>query len=284
MLGDPALDRVQVGTTGRQHTAGVGDRDVAHPRLPQDHGAGDTCGPGAGDDHPRSGRRSAPGSRPLRSQGQQAGPAAPLATVPPVEIRELAVPDSYVLDLVAHGDDRGSFTEWYRADVLASATGRSLPLAQANHSVSALGVLRGVHFALVPPGQAKYVYCPAGRVLDVVVDVRVGSPTFGVSDAVLLEADRPRAVFLAEGLGHAFLALEDRSSVTYLVSTGWSPGREFALSPLDPDLALPWPADVEFRLSDKDRAAPTLAQARELGVLPTVEQCTARYAQQRAGS
>jgi dTDP-4-dehydrorhamnose 3,5-epimerase len=201
-----------------------------------------------------------------------------------VEIRELAVPDSYVLDLVAHGDDRGSFTEWYRADVLASATGRSLPLAQANHSVSALGVLRGVHFALVPPGQAKYVYCPAGRVLDVVVDVRVGSPTFGVSDAVLLEADRPRAVFLAEGLGHAFLALEDRSSVTYLVSTGWSPGREFALSPLDPDLALPWPADVEFRLSDKDRAAPTLAQARELGVLPTVEQCTARYAQQRAGS
>ncbi len=204
--------------------------------------------------------------------------------MPPVEIRELAVPDSYVLDLVAHGDDRGSFTEWYRADVLASATGRSLPLAQANHSVSALGVLRGVHFALVPPGQAKYVYCPAGRVLDVVVDVRVGSPTFGVSDAVLLEADRPRAVFLAEGLGHAFLALEDRSSVTYLVSTGWSPGREFALSPLDPDLALPWPADVEFRLSDKDRAAPTLAQARELGVLPTVEQCTARYAQQRAGS
>jgi dTDP-4-dehydrorhamnose 3,5-epimerase len=202
--------------------------------------------------------------------------------VPPVEIRELAVPDSYVLDLVPHGDDRGRFTEWYRADVLASATGWALPLAQANHSVSARGVLRGVHFALVPPGQAKYVYCPAGRVLDVVVDVRVGSPTFGVSDAVLLESAQPRAVFLAEGLGHAFLALEDGSSVTYLVSSGYSPGREFGVSPLDPELDLPWPADVELRLSDKDRAAPTLAQARERGILPTTEQCTAHYAQLRA--
>ncbi|WP_369253562.1 dTDP-4-dehydrorhamnose 3,5-epimerase family protein [Geodermatophilus amargosae] len=198
-----------------------------------------------------------------------------------MEIRELAVPDGYVLDLVPHGDDRGRFTEWYRADVLAGATGWRLPLAQANHSVSARGVLRGVHFALVPPGQAKYVYCPAGRVLDVVVDVRVGSPTFGVSEAVLLDSAQPRAVFLAEGLGHAFLALEDGSSVTYLVSSGYSPGREFGVSPLDPELDLPWPADVEVRLSDKDRAAPTLAQAREQGILPTMEQCTARYAELR---
>ena len=217
----------------------------------------------------------------VRRAAATAGPS--LATVPPVEIAPLAVPDGYVLDLVPHGDERGRFTEWYRADVLAGATGWTLPLAQANHSVSARGVLRGVHFALVPPGQAKYVYCPAGRVLDVVVDVRVGSPTFGVSDSVLLEADRPRAVFLAEGLGHAFLSLEDRSSVTYLVSSGYSPGREFGVSPLDPDLGLPWPADVEVRLSDKDRAAPTLAQAREQGLLPTMAECTAHYAQRRAG-
>jgi dTDP-4-dehydrorhamnose 3,5-epimerase len=152
-----------------------------------------------------------------------------------VEIRELAVPDSYVLDLVPHGDPRGRFTEWYRADVLAKETGFGLTLAQANHSVSARGVLRGVHFALVPPGQAKYVYCPAGRVLDVVVDVRVGSPTFGVHDVVELDSERPRAVYLAEGLGHAFVSLADDSSVTYLVSsssgsTRWiprwtSPGR-----------------------------------------------------------
>jgi dTDP-4-dehydrorhamnose 3,5-epimerase len=201
-----------------------------------------------------------------------------------VEIRPLAVPGSYVLDLVPHGDPRGRFTEWYRADVLAGALGHPLTLAQANHSVSARGVLRGLHFALVPPGQAKYVYCPAGRALDVVVDVRVGSPTFGTSDSVLLDAASPRAVYLGEGLAHAFLSLADDTSVTYLVSSGYDPAREFGVHPLDPELALPWPADVDLQLSAKDQAAPTLAQAREQGRLPTMESCAARYAQLRAGS
>ena len=192
-----------------------------------------------------------------------------------MEIRELAVPDSYLLDLVPHGDSRGLFTEWYRADVLTDAVGHALPLAQANHSVSARGVLRGVHFAQVPPGQAKYVYCPAGRVLDVVVDLRVGSPTFGVHDSVVLDADQPRAVYLAEGLGHAFLSLADGTSVTYLVSTLYDPSREFGVLPPAPELDLPWPADVEIELSAKDRAAPTLADARDQGLLPTMEQCAA---------
>ena len=201
-----------------------------------------------------------------------------------MEIRELAVPDSYVIDLVSHGDARGRFTEWYRADVLAKATGFGLTLAQSNHSVSARGVLRGVHFALVPPGQAKYVYCPAGRVLDVIVDIRVGSPTFGVHDSVVLDSDEPRAVYLAEGLGHAFVSLAESSSVTYLVSTGYSPGREFGVHPFDPELGLPWPDDVDYQLSAKDQAAPTLAEAREQGQLPTIEQCADRYAELRANA
>ncbi|TYP90001.1 dTDP-4-dehydrorhamnose 3,5-epimerase family protein [Blastococcus xanthinilyticus] len=196
-----------------------------------------------------------------------------------MEIRELAVPDSYVLDLVPHGDTRGRFTEWYRADVLSQGVGHALPLAQANHSVSARGVLRGVHFALVPPGQAKYVYCPAGRVLDVVVDVRVGSPTFGTHEAVLLDSAQPRAVYLAEGLGHAFVSLADASSVTYLVSSGYDPAREFGVHPLDPELDLPWPADVELELSAKDRTAPSLMEAREQGLLPTMAACATRYAE-----
>jgi dTDP-4-dehydrorhamnose 3,5-epimerase len=198
-----------------------------------------------------------------------------------VEIRELAVPDSHVIDLVPHGDSRGRFTEWYRADVLSSASGHPLTLAQANHSVSARGALRGIHFASVPPGQAKYVYCPAGRLLDVVVDLRVGSPTFGVHDAVVLDSEHPRAVYLAEGLGHAFLSLADGTSVTYLVSTSYDPAREFTVSPLDAELDLPWPADVELELSARDRLAPSLAEAREQGLLPTMEQCAARYAQLR---
>jgi len=200
-----------------------------------------------------------------------------------VQIRELAVRDAYVVDLVAHGDARGRFTEWYRADVLSAAVGHALPLAQANHSVSARGALRGVHFALVPPGQAKYVYCPAGRVLDVVVDVRVDSPTFGLHDSVVLDGEQPRAVYLAEGLGHAFLSLADGSSVTYLVSSGYDPARELGVDPLDPGLGLPWPADVEFALSAKDQQAPTLAQAREQGLLPTMAECEKRYARLRAG-
>jgi dTDP-4-dehydrorhamnose 3,5-epimerase len=199
-----------------------------------------------------------------------------------VEIRELAVRDSYVLDLVPHVDSRGLFTEWYRADVLAEATGFGLTLAQANHSVSARGALRGVHFALVPPGQAKYVYCPAGRVLDVVVDIRVGSPTFGTHDAVVLDSEQPRAMYLAEGLGHAFVSLADASSITYLVSSGYAPDREFGIDPMDPALGLPWPADIEFEFSAKDRAAPTLAEALEQGLLPTMDECAARYAQLRS--
>jgi len=198
-----------------------------------------------------------------------------------VDIRELAVPDTYVLDLVPHGDSRGRFVEWFRADLVSEAIGYTFPLAQANHSVSARGALRGVHFALVPPGQAKYVYCPEGAVLDVAVDVRVGSPTFGVHDAVLLDSDQPRAVFLSEGVGHAFVSLAPASSVAYLVSSPYAPEREFGIDPMDPDLALPWPADLDFELSAKDRTAPSLAEARERGLLPTMEQCAARYAELR---
>ena len=198
-----------------------------------------------------------------------------------MQIRELAVPDCFVLDLVPHGDSRGRFVEWFKADALREAIGYTFAPVQANHSVSARGALRGVHYALVPPGQAKYVYCPAGEILDVIVDIRAGSPTFGVHDSVRLGSERPRAVFLAEGVGHAFLSLAPASSATYLVSSPYAPEREFGIDPLDPELALPWPDDLEFEFSAKDRTAPSLAQARERGLLPTTEQCTARYTELR---
>jgi dTDP-4-dehydrorhamnose 3,5-epimerase len=130
-------------------------------------------------------------------------------------------------------------------------------------------VIRGVHFADVPPGQAKYVHCAHGALLDVVVDVRVGSPTFGRHEAVLLDAAEHRAVYLAEGLGHAFCALADGTVAGYLCSTPYAPAIERAVHPLDPELGLPWPADLAHVLSDKDAAAPTLAEARAAGLLPT---------------
>lgn len=187
--------------------------------------------------------------------------------------RALAVSGGWEFTPQLHGDPRGLFLEWFRADVLAEAVGHHLNLAQANLSVSARGVLRGVHFSAVPPGQAKFVTCVAGAVLDVVVDVRAGSPTFGQWDAVRLDTESRRAVYLGEGLGHAFMALADGSTVSYLCSTGYAPGREFGVHPLDPDLALPWPDDVEPVLSAKDGAAPGLHQALADGVLPDYGAC-----------
>jgi len=191
----------------------------------------------------------------------------------PVQIRELAVPGALEFTPTIHRDPRGEFLEWFREDDLFPP----LPLAQANCSVSAAGVLRGVHFADVPPGQAKYVFCPAGAVLDVVVDLRVGSPTFGTWDSVLLDDVDRRAVYLAEGLGHAFLSLADSSTVVYLCSQGYAPGREHGVDPFDTDLAIDWPRTgrdgraLQFSLSEKDSAAPPVAQATEL--LPQYAAC-----------
>ncbi len=172
-------------------------------------------------------------------------------------------------------DDRGVFLESFKESVLEEAIGHEFTLQQMNISVSRVGTVRGVHFALVPPGQAKYVQCFSGRILDVVVDIRVGSPTFGQWDAVELDDESRRGLYIAEGLGHAFCALSDSATVGYLCSTPYSPGREFGIHPLDPALGLPWPGGTESVLSEKDAAAPTLAEAKASGLLPTMAQCQA---------
>jgi dTDP-4-dehydrorhamnose 3,5-epimerase len=201
-----------------------------------------------------------------------------------MEIVESAVPDAYVITPAQHRDDRGLFTEWYRFDRLQEVLGHALNLRQANCSVSVRGVLRGIHAAAVPPSQAKYVTCIQGAVLDVIVDIRVGSPTFGRWDAVRLDEVDRRAVYLAEGLGHAFMSLFDGATVTYLCSEVYSPSREFGVHPLDPALAIEWPADITPVLSEKDEAAPTLSAAAADGLLPTDEDCRAYYAALRSAS
>ena len=188
--------------------------------------------------------------------------------------RELTVPGAWEITPRQHGDPRGVFLEYFQGGPFREATGHDLDLQQANCSVSAAGVLRGIHYADVPPGQAKYVTCARGAVLDVVVDIRVGSPTFGTWDTVLLDDTDRRAVYLSEGLGHAFLSLEDDSTVLYLCSTGYSPGREHGIHPLDADVGIVWPttardgSPIVPQLSEKDLAAPTLAEAVERGLLP----------------
>jgi len=194
-----------------------------------------------------------------------------------VQIRPLEIDGALEITPVQHGDARGVFLEWFKASTFREAVGHDLELAQANCSVSAAGVLRGIHFADVPPGQAKYVTCVRGAALDVVVDIRVGSPTFGRWDSVLLDDVDRRQVYLAEGLGHAFMALEDDTTIVYLCSTPYAPERERTVHPLDPALGITWPdrrrdgAPLEVVLSDRDAAAPSLADAVRDGILPTFE-------------
>jgi dTDP-4-dehydrorhamnose 3,5-epimerase len=184
-----------------------------------------------------------------------------------MKITPLSIEGAYEVSTEKHADPRGVFLELYRHDALAAEIGHPLRLAQANLSISAAGVVRGIHYADVPPGQAKYVTCTAGSGLDVIVDIRVGSPTFGQWTSVLLDDVDRRAVYIEEGLGHGFCALTDGAALTYLCSQGYAPTREHTVHVLDPEIGVRWPVD-EPLLSERDAAAPTLAQAREQGLLP----------------
>jgi dTDP-4-dehydrorhamnose 3,5-epimerase len=199
-----------------------------------------------------------------------------------MQARELTVPDAYEFSPRSFPDNRGLFVAPFQETAFVAAVGFPLRVAQTNHSVSQRGVIRGVHYADTPPGQAKYVYCPSGALLDVVIDLRVGSPTFGEVDSVLVDSTDYRAVYLAEGLGHAFVALADDTVMSYLCTTGYHPTGERGINPMDEALALPWPADIEPILSDKDLQAPTLAQAHAAGLLPVYEDCLAHYEELRA--
>lgn len=176
-------------------------------------------------------------------------------------------------DPILRPDDRGVFLESFKESVFTETVGYSLHLAQMNISVSRAGTVRGVHFADVPPGQAKYVQCFSGQILDIVVDIRVGSPTFGQYETIELDADGRSGLYISEGLGHAFCALSDSATVGYLCSEGYSSEREHGIHPLDPDLALPWPQREHSVLSPKDAAAPLLAEAIASDFLPQYRDC-----------
>jgi dTDP-4-dehydrorhamnose 3,5-epimerase len=199
-------------------------------------------------------------------------------------VQPLGIDGAWVYTPQVHGDDRGSFAEAFRGAEFAADLGYRLDVAQVNCSVSRRGVIRGIHYADVPPGQAKYVSCVAGAILDVVVDLRADSASFGKWEAVRLDAETRRAVFLAEGLGHAFMALTDGATALYLCSTPYAPGREHGVHPLDPAIGIAWPADdgAVPVLSDKDAAAPTLDDALRAGALPSYADCTAQAEELRS--
>jgi dTDP-4-dehydrorhamnose 3,5-epimerase len=185
-----------------------------------------------------------------------------------MEVRELAVPGAWEITPRQHVDDRGLFFEWFTDPGFRKFAGHEFDLRQANCSVSAAGVLRGLHFAQLPPSQAKYVTCVRGAVFDVAVDIRVGSPTFGKWDSVLLDDHSRRTIYISEGLAHGFLALHDDSTVMYLCSAGYNPDREHTIHAADPALDIHWPR-TDYILSGRDAEAPSLDEVKASGLLPT---------------
>ncbi|GAB2862493.1 dTDP-4-dehydrorhamnose 3,5-epimerase family protein [Actinocorallia aurea] len=190
----------------------------------------------------------------------------------------MAVHDAYRVRPTLHRDERGMFFESFRQGAFTRATGRAFRPVQTNFSVSHRNVLRGMHGVGLPPGQAKFVTCVRGAVLDVVLDLRVGSPTFGEYDSNLLEPGTGTAVFIPEGMAHGFLSLADDSCVSYVFNTPYVPGTPFEIHPLDPELALPWNLADDPVIAAKDLRAPTLRQALDRGVLPGYRECLEIYA------
>lgn len=169
-------------------------------------------------------------------------------------------------------DERGFFREWFKAADVLAVTGVEFEIQQANISQSQRGVIRGIHYSLSPEGQAKWITCASGHVLDVIVDIRPNSATFKKVVQVDLRGGEARALLIGTGLGHGFLALEDNSVLTYLLSSPYSPQDEYEINPMDSDLNIDWQLGLVggsgLIISPKDSQAPSLSERIALGKLP----------------
>ena len=186
--------------------------------------------------------------------------------------KELKIKGSWEISLEHFIDKRGSFFESFRLNSLENIIGRKFDIKQSNTSISRAGSILGIHFAQVPPSQAKYIQCQKGSILDFVIDVRVGSPTFRQHVGIELNSKTPKAIFIEEGLAHAFIALEDYTIVTYFVNQYFNPTNEKAINPLDPEISINW-GNLKYLISEKDKNAKTLSEMQELGHLPIYKDC-----------
>ena len=162
-----------------------------------------------------------------------------------------------LLEPTVHGDERGFFVETARANVLAEL-GVTDTFVQHNHSRSAHGVLRGMHFQ---PGMAKLVRCARGRILDVLVDIRPDSPSFGRWEGFELSDENHHQLYCPDGFAHGFCVLSDVADVVYLCSDYYDAARESGFRFDDPDVGIRWP-ELELTVSERDRQAPALAEIR----------------------
>ena len=186
-----------------------------------------------------------------------------------MNLTPLGIEGAWLADSPVWSDDRGFFREWFKYEDIKSATGRDFGIEQANISLSSAGTLRGIHYSIAPRGQAKWITCVVGSIRDVIVDIRPDSQTFGKWIEVILTGDSGQAVFISEGLGHGFVALEDNTAVAYLLSTPFSPTDEFEINPLDEEIGINWGRDFgTLKISEKDKKAPSLLEQLAEGKLP----------------
>jgi dTDP-4-dehydrorhamnose 3,5-epimerase len=181
-----------------------------------------------------------------------------------VEFIPQVVPDILVIELKAHGDDRGYFVETFRQDQLENALGYKVNFVQGNESKSYKGVLRGLHFQLAPHAQSKLVRVIEGSVLDVAVDIRRGSPSFGQHVAIKLSDVNKKQMFVPRGFAHGYIVLTDTATFSYKVDNYYSPEYDRGLAYDDTDLNIDWRlAKQQLVLSDKDTQQPRLAELPE---------------------
>ncbi len=184
----------------------------------------------------------------------------------------LGIDGSWKIDFQRFDDNRGYFYESFKEEDFKTHIGRNFKIKQTNTSSSSKASVRGIHFAMVPPSQAKLVQCQRGSIRDYVIDIRVGSPTFGKFEVVELGENSASAVFIEEGLAHAFVALENHTVVTYYVNEKYNPEREKGINPFDKTLNVKWP-DLELILSEKDKQAISLDESKAQGLLPNYDEC-----------
>ena len=175
------------------------------------------------------------------------------------------IPDVVIVEPKVHGDARGYFVETFRQDKLEEFLGFKVNFCQDNESKSSKGVLRGLHYQLAPAAQTKLVRVIQGRVLDVAVDIRKNSPTFGQHVAVELSGENKRQLFVPRGFAHGFVVLEDDTVFAYKVDNYYSPENDRGILFNDETLGVDWKLEHEIlNLSQKDKVQPTLAEAKEM--------------------
>lgn len=177
----------------------------------------------------------------------------------PFTFIQLKLPGLVLIDLQPFEDDRGFFMETYKRSVFAEA-GLTDGFVQDNYSHSHRGVLRGLHYQKHPAAQAKLVSVLRGEILDVAVDIRLGSPTYGQWEAVGLSSDRPQLLYVPEGYAHGFCVTSKEADVLYKVNRQYSPEHERGIVWSDPDLAIDWPVERPV-LSSRDASLPSFREA-----------------------